>query len=112
MAGQVERATLLTLGLLRRAWQGFDEFMNVVLDDAEEIWVKDTKAKKAGDRQRLGALATLQFSLVRLGSEIDLALTRVHRSATAQGREHHAHQPGAEGCGREGMSAVEGASAW
>ncbi|GAA5995624.1 small nuclear ribonucleoprotein E [Rhodotorula paludigena] len=35
---------------------GFDEFMNVVLDDAEEIWVKDTKAKKAGDRQRLGRL--------------------------------------------------------
>ncbi|TNY21307.1 hypothetical protein DMC30DRAFT_416149 [Rhodotorula diobovata] len=35
---------------------GFDEFMNVVLDDAEEVHVKDTKTKKAGDRERLGRL--------------------------------------------------------
>ncbi|BGP02825.1 hypothetical protein NBRC10513v2_006549 [Rhodotorula toruloides] len=35
---------------------GFDEFMNVVLDDAEEVWVKDTKTKKTGDRQQLGRL--------------------------------------------------------
>ncbi|BGP57738.1 hypothetical protein JCM8202_002391 [Rhodotorula sphaerocarpa] len=35
---------------------GFDEFMNVVLDDAEEVWVKDTKARKVGDRQTLGRL--------------------------------------------------------
>ncbi|BGP42805.1 hypothetical protein JCM10450v2_006920 [Rhodotorula kratochvilovae] len=35
---------------------GFDEFMNVVLDDAEEFWVKDTKSRKAGDRERLGRL--------------------------------------------------------
>ncbi|GAA5921067.1 hypothetical protein JCM3775_004077 [Rhodotorula graminis] len=35
---------------------GFDEFMNVVLDDAEEVYVKDTKSKKTGDRQRLGRL--------------------------------------------------------
>ncbi|GAA5902319.1 hypothetical protein JCM8208_007259 [Rhodotorula glutinis] len=35
---------------------GFDEFMNVVLDDAEEVYVRDTKSKKTGDRQRLGRL--------------------------------------------------------
>ncbi|GAA6049974.1 hypothetical protein JCM3770_007076 [Rhodotorula araucariae] len=35
---------------------GFDEFMNVVLDDTEEIWVKDSKTRKAGDRERLGRL--------------------------------------------------------
>ncbi|GAA6030985.1 hypothetical protein JCM8097_008969 [Rhodosporidiobolus ruineniae] len=35
---------------------GFDEFMNVVLDNAEEVWVKDTKSRKAGDRQTLGRL--------------------------------------------------------
>ncbi|BGO94878.1 hypothetical protein NBRC10512_007165 [Rhodotorula toruloides] len=35
---------------------GFDEFMNIVLDDAEEVWVKDTKTKKTGDRQQLGRL--------------------------------------------------------
>ncbi|KAG0658496.1 mRNA splicing protein sme1 [Rhodotorula mucilaginosa] len=35
---------------------GFDEFMNVVLDDAEEVWTKDTKARKVGERQSLGRL--------------------------------------------------------
>ncbi|BGP19374.1 hypothetical protein JCM10213_001001 [Rhodosporidiobolus nylandii] len=35
---------------------GFDEFMNVVLDQTEEVWVKDTKTKKSGDRQTLGRL--------------------------------------------------------
>ncbi|POY75885.1 hypothetical protein BMF94_0968 [Rhodotorula taiwanensis] len=35
---------------------GFDEFMNVVLDDAEEVWVKDTKSRKVGERQTLGRL--------------------------------------------------------
>ncbi|GAA6064729.1 hypothetical protein JCM10212_000400 [Sporobolomyces blumeae] len=35
---------------------GFDEFMNVVMDDVEEVWVKDTKTKKTGDRNRLGRL--------------------------------------------------------
>lgn len=28
--------------------------MNVVVDDAEEVWVKDTKAKKLGSRNTLG----------------------------------------------------------
>ncbi|KAL7004945.1 hypothetical protein EMMF5_005558 [Cystobasidiomycetes sp. EMM_F5] len=28
---------------------GFDEFMNVVMDDAEEIWVKQSKGGKASD---------------------------------------------------------------
>lgn len=40
------------------AMQGFDEFMNVVLDDAEEVWTKDTKARKVGERQSLGALTS------------------------------------------------------
>lgn len=35
-------------------WQGFDEFMNVVLDDSEEIWIKETKTKKLGARNSLG----------------------------------------------------------
>lgn len=30
--------------------------MNVVLDDAEEVWTKDTKSRKVGDRQSLGAV--------------------------------------------------------
>ena len=34
--------------------QGFDEFMNVVMDDAEEVWVKETKSKKLGSRNHLG----------------------------------------------------------
>lgn len=32
--------------------------MNVVLDDAEEVWVKDTKSRKVGERQTLGASMT------------------------------------------------------
>ncbi|KAK4052770.1 hypothetical protein OIV83_002057 [Microbotryomycetes sp. JL201] len=35
---------------------GFDEFMNVVLDDAEEVTVKGSKSKDAGTRNRLGRL--------------------------------------------------------
>ncbi|SCV74449.1 BQ2448_8088 [Microbotryum intermedium] len=35
---------------------GFDEFMNVVLDDAQEVWIKDTKQHKLGQRQPLGRL--------------------------------------------------------
>lgn len=35
---------------------GFDEFMNIVLDDADEVWIKETKAKKVGDRNTLGRL--------------------------------------------------------
>lgn len=42
--------------------QGFDEFMNVVLDDAEEVWVKDTKTKKLGARNPLGTLSLLYVS--------------------------------------------------
>jgi len=38
--------------------------MNVVLDDVEEIWVKDTKTKKAGDRNTLGAHPSTSLSLV------------------------------------------------
>lgn len=36
------------------ALQGFDEFMNVVLDEADEVWIKDSKTKKTGDRAKLG----------------------------------------------------------
>ncbi|ORY88304.1 putative small nuclear ribonucleo protein E [Leucosporidium creatinivorum] len=35
---------------------GFDEFMNVVLDEAEEVWLKETKTKKVGDKATLGRL--------------------------------------------------------
>lgn len=38
--------------------QGFDEFMNVVLEDAEEVFVKDSKTHKAGERVSLGASCT------------------------------------------------------
>jgi len=34
--------------------RGFDEFMNVVLEDAEEVFVKDSKTHKAGERVSLG----------------------------------------------------------
>ncbi len=30
--------------------------MNVVMDDAEEVWVKETKSKKLGSRNHLGTL--------------------------------------------------------
>lgn len=42
--------------------QGFDEFMNVVLDDAQEVWVKSKKATahrdavEKGTKNPLGAL--------------------------------------------------------
>lgn len=61
---------LFILPLHAHTHQGFDEFMNVVLDDAEEVWVKVSKkaegeessggssrSKKAyGDRTHLGGL--------------------------------------------------------
>jgi small nuclear ribonucleoprotein (snRNP)-like protein len=40
--------------------------MNVVLDEAEEVWVKDTKTKKAGDRNTLGKLALFRFTPSRI----------------------------------------------
>lgn len=39
--------------------QGFDEFMNVVLDEAEEVWLKETKTKKVGDKATLGVFCHL-----------------------------------------------------
>lgn len=36
--------------------------MNVVLDEVEEIWIKDTKTKKAGDRNTLGKPQLLSFA--------------------------------------------------
>lgn len=54
-------------GLTIAPSQGFDEFMNVVLDDAEEVWVKVSKKadgeassngrvkREYGDRKTLGA---------------------------------------------------------
>jgi small nuclear ribonucleoprotein (snRNP)-like protein len=50
-------ATALLTELMLTSWsdlQGFDEFMNVVMDDAEEVWVKETKSKKLGSRNHLG----------------------------------------------------------
>lgn len=55
--------------------------MNVVLDDAEEVWVKDTKARKVGDRQTLGAFPAPLFSafascLLGLEAQVSLAHER------------------------------------
>jgi hypothetical protein len=50
--------------------QGFDEFMNVVLDDAEEVWIKETKTKKVGSRATLGAFRA-GFVLVEKGESAD-----------------------------------------
>ena len=62
--------------------QGFDEFMNVVVDDAEEVWVKQNKSKTAdgeasgskrrtreyGQRTTLGAQSYLVHN-GRLGAD-------------------------------------------
>lgn len=87
----------LTDSALPELSQGFDEFMNIVLDDAEEVWVKDTKTKKTGDRQQLGAFALPLSPRCQADS-----LSRGDRPATAQGGEHHAHQSGAEPEGMNG----------
>lgn len=71
--------------------QGFDEFMNVVLDDAEEVWTKDTKARKVGERQTLGALIRILSSGRNTHTHQMLTRGAGSRSATAQGREHYAH---------------------
>ncbi|KAM0752489.1 putative small nuclear ribonucleoprotein E [Meredithblackwellia eburnea MCA 4105] len=35
---------------------GFDEFMNIVMSESEEVWVKDFKGKTAGTRNTLGQI--------------------------------------------------------
>lgn len=41
--------------------QGFDEFMNVVVDDAEEVWVKQNKSKTADDEASGSKRRTREF---------------------------------------------------
>lgn len=90
-----------------RAMQGFDEFMNVVLDDAEEVWTKDTKSRKVGERQSLGALTSLAIRMHRQEQQkADRVFCLGSRSATAQGREHYAHQSGTEGVCMSDRSAM------
>lgn len=48
---------------------GFDEFMNVVLDEAEEVWVKQTKSKALGTRLPLGR-SSLPLSRSRRWSRV------------------------------------------
>lgn len=36
--------------------------MNVVLDEAEEVWLKETKTKKVGDKATLGPSSTPSYS--------------------------------------------------
>lgn len=62
-AAPVHRACVLNANAflphtLRMRKQGFDEFMNVTLDDAEEVWVKVTKAKPAAGEGEDAAGAT------------------------------------------------------
>lgn len=71
--------------------QGFDEFMNVVLDEAEEIYLKDAagKSKKSGERVSLGmSLSPLVSSALR--PTLTQWMGR-NRPTAAQGREHHAY---------------------
>lgn len=81
---------------------GFDEFMNVVLDETDEVWVKDTKTKKAGDRNRLGSSCPpppLLFVPRRTLTRVDLSrhfIGTEPRSITAQGREHYPDPTGQE----------------
>lgn len=62
--------------------------MNVVLDDAEEVWTKSTKSKKQGDRNHLGSFAPVScptsYAYADHGYHVD-----GHRSAVTQGRKHH-----------------------
>jgi hypothetical protein len=55
-------------------WQGFDEFMNVVVDEASEVYTKDAK-----DRRSVGTCICLDRGLSRL------SLTDFCRSDTPQG---------------------------
>ena len=43
--------------------QGFDEVMNVVLDDSEEVWIKASKGKTVGSRNALGEFPLLPYPL-------------------------------------------------
>lgn len=48
--------------------------MNIVLDDADEVWIKETKAKKVGDRNTLGLL--FLHLLYRSKADVFVALNR------------------------------------
>jgi small nuclear ribonucleoprotein E len=51
----VSNLIIIFVRLLFDNWlQGFDEFMNVVLDEATEIWMKNKKGREAGSREYLG----------------------------------------------------------
>lgn len=63
--------------------------MNVVLDDAEEVWTKTTKSKKQGDRNHLGSVHPLACTF----DEVVLMILTL-RTTTAQGREYHANSTG------------------
>lgn len=83
--------------------QGFDEFMNVVLDDAEEVWVKVSKKadgeassngrvkREYGDRKPLGEYTAK--SSVAMRCAYDDYTSR--RTSTAQGRKYNAVGTGA-----------------
>ncbi len=59
--------------------QGFDEFMNIVFEDAAEVYVKDAKP-----RRELGACGASQTVAV-------YSFSFSFRSHTAKRRQHHAH---------------------
>jgi hypothetical protein len=61
--------------------QGFDEFMNVVMDEAAEVYVKEAKP-----RRELGALLPID--------QLNAAKLDMHRPYPPQGRQHHAHPTG------------------
>ena len=41
--------------------QGFDEFMNLVMDDAEEVYVKDKKRRPVGKCLLVESMVTLLY---------------------------------------------------
>lgn len=74
----------------RLAWQGFDEYMNLVLDDAEELSIKKKTRKALGEPP---ALSPRVARIVRRSASVATPTRRaaVRREDSAQGRQHHAH---------------------
>ena len=96
----------LTAGLRGRAcrcacadeeptWQGFDEYMNLVLDDAEEMSIKKKSRKPLGERllpeHTPGACGSHSEAACAASTVAHHAARRVGREDSAQGGQHYAH---------------------
>ena len=67
--------------------QGFDEYMNLVLDEAEEVSMKRKSRKPLG----APALHRLPAATTCLHQSVLSVSLLLHRPDPAEGRQHHAH---------------------